>query len=85
MEKQNVVLYTDDLGQVSLQVSLENETVGSVKSNYVNFLIETNRSFLGILRTSTKKVSLKKIQLLQKMQQLRATVKPMLLNFTILI
>ena len=27
MEKQNVVLYTDDLGQVSLQVSLENETV----------------------------------------------------------
>ena len=27
MEKQNVVLYTDDLGQVSLEVSLENETV----------------------------------------------------------
>ena len=27
MEKQNVVLYTDDLGHVSLEVSLENETV----------------------------------------------------------
>ncbi|QIR74956.1 virulence RhuM family protein [Sulfurospirillum diekertiae] len=27
MEKQNVILYTDDLGHVSLEVSLENETV----------------------------------------------------------
>jgi len=27
MEKQNVVLYTDDLGHVNLEVSLENETV----------------------------------------------------------